>query len=394
MLNRNLIIISTTLLMALTACNKKSDDATTTGTTYSAEKPSTIMSSISSAIVATGDGMSSASGASVQGGEVRTLLAEANCDSHGQPISSINNSLGTYPGTLTYCKIKINDGSPDTVQGGFALVKNISCALENAGITFDGQARSATLTIDSTCFTAKQITDMGGSMTVTITASKPAAFNTYFDAGIELTVPSFGTFKIASKVSGTKMEFATFEDQGTDKKGATYGSLDQADGTLRYEARMERLNCSTSGSCGWNRHIKIYADLAMSGTTPTGIESISFGYSNIQSTPGQSGFGGELVTAKGDLNSGIKSRFWAATNGSGGAPTAASQYSSVGNWVETTNTNCYTKTSDTATTCGTGAAGFTSNVNFLLYGSSYTAVATWFTNFNGATNTSVDVSAD
>lgn len=388
-------LFSVTCMMV--ACSKKSEDvAAAAGSTYSAEKPSAIMTGISNAIVATGTGLTTASTAGVQHQELKPMLVASACDSNGEPNSPLNYGSSAYPGTLTYCKMVINSQSPDTVQGGFALVKNISCALEKAGLVFDGQAHSTSITIDSTCFSEKQISEMGGTMTISVTASKPAAFNTYFDAGVVLDVTGQNMiFKIATKVSGTKVEFATMEDQGTNKKGLSYGSLDTADGTLRYETRMERIDCTESGSCGWNRHIKLFADLTMNGNTPGDVESVSFGYSNIQSTPGQSGLGGLLVTASGNLTTGIKARLWQASNGTvNQLPAATSDYNTPGNWKEVSNTSCYTKSSDSAGTCGSGAAGFTSNVNFLLFGPSFTAVSTWFTNFAGATWNAVDVSAD
>ncbi len=384
------------LIIAGAACKKNSDPATTTsGAALSSDKPSGIMTSISAAVATTGGSLGGTGAASIQGdNELHPFLSASACDTHGQP-GSLNQSQGGYPGTMAYCKMTVNDGSPDTIQGGFAMVKSISCALESAGLTFDGAAHSISMAVNATCFTATQISNIGaGTMTVTATASKPAAFNTYFDSGISIDVPSFGTYKVATKISGTKAEFASYEDQSTTKRGTTYGSLDSATGELRYEARMERIDCTESGSCGWNRHIKLYADLAVSGSTLGDIESISFGYSNIQDTPGQSSPGGVLITAAGNLTAGIKARLWSATNGSGGSPTTRAHVQTIANWSETSNSNCYVHGSDTASTCGAGNTGMTSSVAFLLTGGSYTAASAWLTGFTGATFTTANVNAD
>lgn len=291
---------------------------------------------------------------------------------------------------MTYCKINVNDGSPDTIQGGFALMKSISCALENAGVIFDGVQRNVTMAVNTTCFTAAQISDMGmSSITAAVTAAKPAPFNSNFAAGVEIVVSGFGTFKMAANASSSKIEFLTYEDQGTDKRGATYGSLDLVTGEVRYEARMERIDCTTSGSCGWTRHIKLYADTILSNGQPSDIESISFAYSNIQAPPGQSGYGGELVTASGNLSTGIKARLWTTSGIS-----AKSDYTNLAKWSEVTNTSCFTSTSDAASTCGAGTAGFSSNTNFILYGGTYTPAATWYASYAGGTYTSVDVTND
>jgi len=239
---------------------------------------------------------------------------------------------------------------------------------------------------------------MGTSpISATLVATKPAAFNTNFQGGAVITVPSFGVFKIAANINADKIEFITYEDQTSvtpNKSGATYGSFDKVSGDAYFEARLERLNCTEVGSCGWNRHIRAKAKLTVSGGSPTDLQSISFAYANIQSTPGQSGFAGTLVTAGGDSTLGFKARLWQATNGSGGSPASTADYTTAGNWVETTNSNCYLGSSESATTCGTGVAGFTTPPPFLMM-STYTAASTWHTTYAGASYLgAVDVNVD
>lgn len=374
-------------------CNKSSGGGGGgAAASFSTEKPSGIMTSISTAVQATGGSMGDASTASVQNDQLKPMFDTSLCDDHGQPKSPINQSHNNYPGVLTFCKLHVNDGSPDTIRGGFEIVKNVSCAVEKAGITFNGQAQTKTIAVDSTCFTAAQIADIGvSSLQVSVTGSKPASFNSYFDAGLVLDITGFGTFSIGTKIAGTTIEFASFENQGSTKTGSTYGSFDQSTGVLRYESRMDRLGCLETGSCGWNRHIKMHADLTMSGSTPVDLESISFGYSNISLQSGN--YSGELVTASGNLTAGIKARSWQGTNGSGGAPASMTDLQTISKWSEVANTACYTNVSGTATTCGAGISGMSSSTAFIMTGS-YTLPMNWFNGFSGATFTTVDVNAD
>ena len=66
----------------------------------------------------------------------------------------------------------------------------MSCALENAGIVYDGSDHSATVKVDSTCFSPEQLDGDGpATMTITYNASQPATFNSKFQTGIVMTVP-------------------------------------------------------------------------------------------------------------------------------------------------------------------------------------------------------------
>lgn len=391
-INSKILVASATLLVLLTSCTKKTDDATTSSQ-YSAEKPSVVMGAIQTGIKAVGSDLSSVTTASTQNG-ISPQFSSSQCTSHGEP-DGVSQSDASYPGLLTYCKLAINDGSPDTVQGGFQIVKAVACAVENAGISFDGVAKDVTINVDTTCFTQSQIDDMGvTSLTATVTGSSPASFNTNFSRGIVIELSAMNmTYKLGANVTSSKIEFVSMESESATKSGATLGSLDLTTGEVRFEARMDRLNCTTSGSCGWNRHLRIYADMSMVNGDPTDIESISFGYSNISNTPGQSSLSGLLVSASGNLTDGIKARLWQATNGSGGAPTATIQYQTVGNWVEVTNSKCYTSSSETATTCGSGIELFTTNTAFVFAGT-YTSPTAFAEAANGQTFTAVDLNSD
>ena len=393
---------TTTIIIAFAlshiGCSKSSSPATSASTGYSAAKPSGVMGAIQEGVESTATQLTSVGASSIRSAkksDVSALFATSECTAHGDP-NGITESDPKYPGLLTYCKVSINDGSPDTVQGGFEIVKNVSCAVEKQNPTFDGVTRTVTITFDSDCFTDAQLVDMGGAgttMSVDITASAPASFNANFARGIEISMSTGMTYRLAANVSSTQIDFISYETEGATKSGVTAGSLNMSTGEIRFEARMERIDCTTSGSCGWNRHLRIYANLAVSGGVLGALEDISFAYSNTSAPPGQSSYGGVLVTASGDLSSGIKARLWQATDGSSGAPTGQSDYAVVGNWSELTNTKCYTESSDDAGTCGSGLARFTSGTGFVLSGT-HASPADFLAAMTGLSYSTIDLDED
>jgi hypothetical protein len=132
----------------------------------------------------------------------------------------------------------------------------------------------------------------------------------------------------------------------------------------------------------------------MSGDTPTGLNTVSFGYSNIQFTPGQSKLGGTLITSSGDVTThGIKSRLWNWTAPGSPSATPSDDYNTTGNWSEVINSNCYTSSTETGSNCQSGINKFSSNTKFLLNTSdSHKSVATWFSEI--APQSFADVSVD
>jgi hypothetical protein len=387
---RSFLLIS----MGLFALGCSSSGGSSGSAGFSSEAPSGLLGAVASAVAEAGVGAKGSNTQSV--GAITPLISSSDCDTHGDPAGGANSTADQrYPGYLTYCKLSVNDYSPDTIQGSFTGVKGIVCAVERSGLlAFDGVARTGTMTLGLDCFTQAQLTDMGvSSATVTITGSAPASFNSYYEKGIVLDVTGFGTYKVGAKVTATKIEVATYEEQSATKVGTTFGSLDFSTGILRAEARMQRIDCPDAGSCGWNRHWRVYANLAVSGTTVTDLNSISFAYSNIQAPPGQGSYGGVLVTTSGDMTSGIKARAFTAGDGLGGAPAATSDYYTAGNWTEVANVKCYLNGSEVAATCGTGIDGFSTNAYFVLESIGNTAGTTqsdFFSNYAGATFTAVD----
>jgi hypothetical protein len=314
------------------------------------------------------------------------------CDEHGYP--TVNQSDTNYPGYLAHCFMSIDSG--DTVLGGFDIAKGMACLMESAGVVYDGVTR--TITVDPTVAAACGLPSKSGSLSALVTASSPASFNSNYSHGVILDVSDTigGTFKIASNVDGTTSSFLTSESWTDGSIGTTAGKMDTATGDLWYESRVERNNCTTESRCGWNRHTRIKASIILTDDVPTGLNSMSFGYSNIQFTPGQNGFGGTVVDADGDMTTGIKARLWQATHDGGqNQPTDATDYDVVGNWVEVTNTACYTSTSETASTCGDGLDLFSTNTKFLLNATdSHVSVEDWLNTITGQTFTSVHMDDD
>ena len=379
----------------VSACGSSSDSAAK----YSADKPSGLLGVVAAAVAKTGSGMSSAT-SMMTDGLIHPLMTSSACTVHGEPVS-MSDSSGSYPGTLAYCKMTTDTEDEESIQGVFTGVQDIACMVEHAGPTMDGAAHTLTLTFDNNCFTDAKLAQMGVAKGFTasasVTGSSPAAFNSHYDRGFDIVANVGGGhhYTFGTKVTGNVIEI-TFQDIDTDvanKTGSGAGYLDLDNGILRVESRMDRLTCSDGGSCGWARHARVYATLNMDGTTPKDPKEVEFAYSNLNSAASGGGNAhGYLVTASGNLETtGIKTRGW-TTTGSGD-----SYANSFSHWVETdpATTNCFTKTSDTATTCGAGAAGMTTNTKFVMAsGSGYTPATTWFTSNAGLTFTSVSADSD
>lgn len=377
-------------LVLTSACFDNSDDSSSdsapvsSSPSFSADEPAAIVDLVADAVQMTGSGLGSG-----QSG-LHAQMTSSVCDEHGYPLN-LNESDPEYPGYLTYCFMTVNSG--DTVYGGFELAKAIACALEEGGVEFNGVPQNIDISEDSSCFSPGQ--GPGQDITVVATGSSPASFNSAYAKGVEISIPDLDmTFKIAANVSNGKVSFITMEENEDGSVGATAGSLDLTNGDLRYEARNERFNCITDSRCGWNRHSRIYAKLVMSNYAPVGVESISFAYSNIQTPPGQQGYAGVVVSASGDLATGIKARLFQASNGSGQAPAALSDYDVVGNWVEVSNNKCFTADSESASTCDSGLALFTDNTKFLMHENGYTTHDDWFAQLTELSFNAVDLNED
>lgn len=323
------------------------------------------------------------------------------CNSHAQPISGASQLSSTdpdYPSLVFFCAIAYNSHDPDSIQGSYELISSLNCALTNAGLTWDSADHSITVSVDSACFTPTQISNLGASsMSITANASKPASFNSHYDSGITMTIPSFGTFKLGTKTIGTKYEFIALEDQSAvtaNKYGGYAGAFDTATGELWFESRHDRFSASTSGSCGsscgWGRHLRVHAIMTTdSSGNPTGLTSIQGAYASIGvNSSGSTTYSGEVNTISGDMTDGLKARhFYKSTS------SALSDLADGSSYSESTNTKCYLTNSSSGVGCGAGIAVATSGSNnfpFSQAGASYTHPDSWVTGLSsGLTFTTV-----
>ena len=315
------------------------------------------------------------------------------CDENGTPMdgaSIMSESNPLYPARVFMCKIGKNSGSPDTIQGSYQTLSDISCILENEGITYNGEERTITVVpADSECF--DNIEEMPATLNITLRATSPAEFNTYFTHGVEFSVDVFGTFKMALKVNAADdFEFMAFEDQGDlspNKNGAYMGRFDGPNAKIWFEARHDRFNCSEENSCGWSRHDRIYVECdSLTNGACEGIQSISGAASDVFSTGN-----GRISTIEGALSTGIKARQFSAFGGGAGV---GAFFNNPANWTEDTNDKCYTASSDSADCSGEAGIGLPGSTFTFPLSSGHTTNASWHTTVDGLDFTSVTMETD
>jgi len=369
------------------------------GSGVSANRPSEIFGAFDTAMASVGSNLVSSIGTSsmmMRGSQlIKSSTINDLCDENGQPLdgtSMMAESDERYPARVFLCKIGLNSGSPDTIQGSYAALSDISCLLETEGIEYDGKQRTIKVNVvDSGCF--EDISEMPEEFEITVTASSPAAFNSNFSNGVELSIPVFGTFKMAFNVtSANEFEFMAYEDQSSispNKDGAYVGKFDGPNGRILFEARHDRYNCSEENSCGWSRHDRIYVECdSVTGGACSGIKKISAAASEVYS----SGPNGRISTMQGELATGIKARQFYASSDSG--ITAAADFNNPTKWSETSNTKCYTATSDSGACSGvTGISLPSGNFTFPL-ASGHTSNPSWHTTLGNLSFTSVTMDDD
>ena len=237
----------------------------------------------------------------------------------------------------------------DTVRGGFSLVEGLVCSLEKGGIEFNGVAQSITVDfLDTDCWPSGGPGGGGRptSASISATGSAPASFNANFEKGVIFTVADFGlTFKVAANISSDSIQFIAHESwsgaaagDSVGNTGVMAGSLNKTTGILQFEKRDERVRstCANS-SCGWNRHTRLTAQLTMSGGEPSGLSSLSYGFADTQ-IPDPTDLAAPnthavVITADGDLTSGIKANLFYAQNAA---------LTNAGLWTHAPATGCAT----------------------------------------------------
>lgn len=411
-MNRHLNVTGWAMMaLALSACGKTDSTSVSTPLTNS-------VSLIQKAVSTTGTkmGASSLASAKVDPTVMSVLsvtpLVHTMCDAHGRPQmpsgeggGDMPQSDSRYPGVATYCALTVDDG--DTVIGGFELARSLICSLENAGIVFSGTAQSLTLDFTNTTCWPNGGPETGVStLPVTATGTAPAVFNTHYEKGVSFNVPSLGLdFKIAANIDGDKIEFIAYESwSGTaagdsaGNNGMMAGEITKSTGVLKFEKRDERIRSGcTSGSCGWNRHTRLIANLVMSGGEPSDLVSFEYGNGGVWVSSAALADGtattsnGTVITAKGAIASEIKARMYSASN------KTTAQLKTVGQWSETTNTSCVSGAGVSSSDCSTqtGIGMFTSSTKFNLFASSaQTSPSTWLSTFSGFNFTAVDLDVD
>nr|BFD67615.1 hypothetical protein HAGR004_26370 [Bdellovibrio sp. HAGR004] len=396
---RKVLSVAVVLHVAsLVACQGKLDEEiveTPSTTVVSSDKPSTVMGAVQGVIVEVGNGLVSNSQAQGVQGKVQSQSnVNELCNEHAMPLDGqggIMDSQGPdYPARLFYCKLAQNGGSPDSIPGSFQQIKAISCMLEKAGIVFDNQERQIYITPDTSCFTAQQLADMQvQAMTVTVRASKPAFFNTYYDSGVSMTIPDMGTYRIAAKLSGTKMEFLTHDDQtavSPNKSGTYAASFDLLTGELKYESRADRFLCSEYSSCGWSRHDRLLAQVGMTNGEITSVSKIEAIAGEIYAGD-NSWYSARVSTIKGSLANGLKARYFMVNSNSSADLADATKYSEV------VNNRCYTHASDQADCSANPGIELPQEQSFkfnLHPDTQFTATQAWVAQLTGLGFTSVN----
>ncbi|AHZ84394.1 hypothetical protein AB1A81_08630 [Bdellovibrio bacteriovorus] len=379
----------------LVACQGKVDEVVESPSiTVSSDKPSTVVGAVQGVIVEVGNGLvSDGSSQSVQG-KIQAQNVNALCNEHAMPLDEQGGYMDSqgpdYPSRLFYCKLAQNSGSPDSIPGSFQQIKAISCMLEKVGIVYDDQERQVSVTPDTSCFTAQQLENMQiQAMTISVRASKPAFFNTYYDSGISMTIPGMGFYRVAAKLSGTKMEFLTHEDQTSvqpDKTGTFAASFDLLTGELKYESRGDRFQCTEQGgNCGWSRHERLLAQVGMTNgeiTSVSKIEAIAgeiYGDGNWYSA--------RVSTIKGSLANGLKARYFMVNSNTSADLGDATKYSEV------VNNRCYTHSSDQADCSANPGIELPQEASFkfnLHPSTQYTSTQAWVSQLTGLSFTGVN----
>jgi hypothetical protein len=401
-------ILAGSLLIA--SCGK---DATSTSSSSGAF--TTAISTVANSVATTGSGMTSTVFQSQNYYPLLTAtqLTSNMCGIHGEPQmpsgeggGNMNNGDTRYPYVFTYCAMTVNDG--DTVRGSFDLAKGLICSLEKGGLQFAGALQSITVNFsDTDCWPSGGPGGGGGPTTGTLnaTGTTPASFNHNFEKGVVFTFNDGSetlTFKFAANISDTSIEFIGLEDWTGGNNGVMAGKLNKSTGELQFEKRDERISDSCSGgSCGWNRHTRLFAHLTMSGGEPSGLQSLSYAYSDLQSdkltTNPTNGFG-QFISSEGSLSSGINSRYFSNSTSN----TSASGLKNHALWTETTNTKCMTNAGiDTAggSCTASGIDVFNQDTMFALFdagitGHTHLSPSDWLTAYTTFNFTAVDPNID
>lgn len=389
------LLVSVAIAASLaTGCSKglEATSNPSSDVVVTSDKPSTVLNVIDQAVSELGDHMNDSGVSSKVSNKVKQAIV--GCSEHAQPLendgSSMDRANPDFPARTIFCKLSLNTGDADTVRGAFSSIKAISCMIEQAGIPWDGLPHVITGKIDSKCFSPQQIAGIGvAQVTATVTASKPAAFNAYYDNGIVIDIPGMGTHKLAVKKEKHLVEVLAVQDSSVsaDKSSAYAASLNSKTGELRFESRNDRLLCNEVSSCGFSRHERFYALLVLAGEVIVGINDFEGIATSISNYNGQ--YSGEVSTLTGNLNTGMKGRYFGVTS------VTSNDLADAANYVEVVNNRCYTYLTQNAN-CGANTGLVLPNSGLLPFtlhpAAGSTDPITWANGIIGLTFQEVDFS--
>lgn len=305
---------------------------------------------------------------------VNTLSAATKCTAHAEPGNDGYNG-GVVDGVVSdnerysqaspeyaiqkfYCMLAAKTSSPESVSGAVSMIRLIVCAIEKqvGSLPFDGSSVSfSSITFDSTCATAEQISNMGSTVLIpggaTVTTKLNPTFseipgNTHYTHGIKIvsTDPTILKFIIVAKfdanVAGNPVDSGDFEfatlGSGTIMQGSSveYTAGKISGGTaatkqLWFESRLNRVkiggvndpvcNANNSaggmGSCGFTRHVRLKTNIEFAGSDINNVSNLSGiitdGGDSVGSTQTNQM---NIVTATGALSTGLTGKIYTSNS--------------------------------------------------------------------------------
>lgn len=346
-----------------------------------------------------------------------------------------------YAGNLTFCMLTSNTGNSASILGAFSLLKNMSCALENSGMTWH-QSKPATpetktVKFDTSCFDKSDLKEICGyeseeeaAQGCNFQASVSAYLNpdSYYDARMILSLSSDKEGEEWSVSYDAKIKSTdTVSEIAVNMVGASHpmqmdayaAKYDAAKNAFTYEGRFDRIESSADDSGGWSRHIRVYADLTNSGELLP--ENVEVAYANLyKGLSPDPRYSATIATLKGSATSEsspgitgqVLGRHISADSADDAdmqaALDAAIDYSLFDEEDQDLKlTYCYTSDSRTEGECEPGSAlevPYTGKLGFFLPGGDYRKTSTpnydngeylrnteWFESLTGIKFTSVDL---
>lgn len=233
------------LLSTAISCSKKESTTAVGGSGLSSEAQA--MAAASSNFEAAGDNENGALNGISSGPSLMAITVdfdyESGCKtSGGLDETEYDNTAATWPIYNLYCLLRKRPDGPDTARGAIDRASGWLCAMGQ--LTYDGVARSKTITIGTDCFSSTfvdMVADELGttSLAATITAYDDATgVAAGFDKYITF-VSDVVTYKIAVKDSATEKAIAVLDvnaDPNLSDAFAVY--MNKTTGVMKVEGRF------------------------------------------------------------------------------------------------------------------------------------------------------------